>query len=129
MSLVDRLLEELMKDAKARKKFIKFIASEIGLQPEIRLTLAKTVLPEVVTRKDLKEELNALETRLKEYINVKISGVEERLSQRMDGLEKRIDDLYRLVRVTLISLIIALTASILIPLIIKIITKLFGIGV
>ena len=178
MSLIERLLEELRKDVKARRRFLEFIASEIALQPELRSILIKSLIPEIVTRRDLREELSALEARLKGYVDSKISELhirmgemEKRLNQRIDEvekrlnqginevenrlnqrinevekilsqrisevekglsqridytrehLEKRIDDLYRIVRVTLISLVIALAASILIPLIIKLITK------
>ena len=189
MSLIECLLEELRKDVKARRRFLEFIASEIALQPELRSILIKSLIPEIVTRRDLREELSALEARLKEYVDSKISELhirmgemEKRLNQRMDEvenklsqrinevekilsqrisevekglsqridevemefnqrmssmeknlsqridytrehLEKRIDDLYRIVRVPLISLVIALAASILIPLIIKLITK------
>ena len=141
-----------MRDVKARRRFISFIASEIALQSEIRETIIKGVLPEIATRRELKSEISALEDRinrrlgelersLKEYVDVKISEVENRLSQRIDALEKRIEDLntslnrriddvhvriselHKLLRSTFIALIIALATALMLPLLIQYLTR------
>ena len=95
MSTASTLIEELEKDAKARKRLAKLLATEYALEPELRLALINAILKDVATKHDvekLREEINKINARLS-----RLEGAYTELSKRVDDLiniiDKRITDL------------------------------------
>ena len=71
MSLVDRLIEELERDARAKKRLAELLVAE----PDVRLAIVNAVLAEVATKRDLEK----LENRINN-IDVRLARVEGQLS-------------------------------------------------
>jgi len=82
VSLVDRLIEELERDSRARRRIAELLISE----PDVRLAIVNAVLADVATKRDI-EKLEAridnrfkgLEERIRE-IDIRMARVEGQLS-------------------------------------------------
>ena len=69
MSLVDRLIEELERDSRARRRIAELLISE----PDVRLAIVNAVLADVATKRDIEK----LEAR----IDNRFKGIEERIRE------------------------------------------------
>ena len=98
------ILEEVRSDSRLRRELAKTLAEdialEIALQPELRKTITLKTIENAATKEDIKE--------LKEYINTRINDI-----------NKRIDDLYGVVKASLIAITVTLASTIITPLILK----------
>ena len=90
MSIGEKLIEELEKDPKIRKRLAELMVTD----SDVRLAIINAVLADVATKKDLeklevatKRELERLEERLERRISAlenRVNSIEERLA-RLEG--------------------------------------------
>ena len=108
------------------KKLAKALAPEVTLEiatsPELREAVVKRIAEHAATKKDIEElrkEIREAEERtrreLKTYIDLRVKHLEERIN----AVEKRIDDLYGMLKATLIAIVLTLLSTILAPLLLK----------
>ncbi len=103
MSIAEKLIEELEKDPKIRRRLAELMVTD----SDVRLAVINAVLADVATKKDLKEleerfrnemqrEVSKLEERLRSELQREVRRLEERISaleSRISTLEKRMEAL------------------------------------
>ena len=96
MSIAEKLIEELEKDPKIRRRLAELMVTD----SDVRLAIINAVLADVATKKDLerleaatKRELEKLEERLKNDFRNEIRREVSRLEERISALERRIETL------------------------------------
>ena len=92
MSIAEKLIEELEKDPKIRRRLAELIVTD----SDVRLAIINAVLADVATKSDLekleaatKSELEKLEERLRS----EMGKLEERLERRISALESRVNSI------------------------------------
>ncbi len=85
MSIAEKLIEELEKDPKIRRRLAELMVTD----SDVRLAVINAVLADVATKKDLKE----LEERLRNDFRNEIQREVRRLEERISALESRISTL------------------------------------
>ena len=88
MSIAEKLIEELEKDPKIRRRLAELMVTD----SEVRLAIINAVLADVATKSDLEK----LEEKLRNEIRREVGRLEERISaleSRMSALENRISAL------------------------------------
>ncbi len=88
MSIAEKLIEELEKDPKIRRRLAELMVTD----SDVRLAVINAVLADVATKKDLKE----LEERLRNEMQREVSKLEERISaleKRIEALEVRVNSI------------------------------------
>ena len=96
MSIGEKLIEELEKDPKIRKRLAELMVTD----SDVRLAIINAVLADVATKSDLekleaatKRELEKLEERLRSEIQREVRRLEERISaleNRVNSIEERL---------------------------------------
>ncbi|MEM2403970.1 MAG: hypothetical protein QXX13_00750 [Candidatus Methanomethylicia archaeon] len=116
MSIGRQLLEELRRDESLREALADELLPEALKRRDLRKSMLLALSREMSTKEDIenlrkstKEDIEKLRMDLKSYIDM-----------RIDGLNKRIDDLYGIVKASLIAIVITLASTILMPLILRI---------
>jgi len=96
VSIAEKLIEELEKDPKIRRRLAELMVTD----SDVRLAIINAVLADVATKKDLerleaatKRELEKLEERLKNDFRNEIRREVSRLEERISALERRIETL------------------------------------
>ena len=122
MSIAEKLIEELEKDPKIRRRLAELIVTD----SDVRLAIINAVLADVATKSDLekleaatKSELEKLEERLRS----EMGKLEERLERRISALESRVNSIEeRLARLEgQISLFVKLFIAFNLPILIAVI--------
>jgi len=85
VSIAEKLIEELEKDPKIRKRLAELMVTD----SEVRLAIINAVLADVATKKDLEK----LEERLRNDFRNEIQREVRRLEERISALERRIEAL------------------------------------
>jgi chromosome segregation ATPase len=92
VSIAEKLIEELEKDPKIRRRLAELIVTD----SDVRLAIINAVLADVATKSDLekleaatKSELEKLEERLRS----EMGKLEERLERRISALESRVNSI------------------------------------
>ncbi len=92
MSIAEKLIEELEKDPKIRRRLAELMVTD----SDVRLAIINAVLADVATKSDLekleaatKRELEKLEERLRS----EMGKLEERLERRISALESRVNSI------------------------------------
>jgi len=85
VSIAEKLIEELEKDPKIRKRLAELMVTD----SEVRLAIINAVLADVATKKDLER----LEERLRNDFRNEIQREVRRLEERISALERRIEAL------------------------------------
>ena len=93
MSIAEKLIEELEKDPKIRRRLAELVVTD----SDVRLAIINAVLADVATKSDLekleaatKRELEKLEERLRNDFRSEIQREVRRLEDRISALENRI---------------------------------------
>ena len=93
MSIAEKLIEELEKDPKIRRRLAELMVTD----SDVRLAIINAVLADVATKSDLekleaatKRELEKLEERLRNDFRSEIQREVKRLEDRISALENRI---------------------------------------
>jgi len=96
VSIGEKLIEELEKDPKIRKRLAELMVTD----SDVRLAIINAVLADVATKSDLekleaatKRELEKLEERLRSEIQREVRRLEERISaleNRVNSIEERL---------------------------------------
>jgi uncharacterized protein YlxW (UPF0749 family) len=96
VSIGEKLIEELEKDPKIRKRLAELMVTD----SDVRLAIINAVLADVATKSDLekmeaatKRELEKLEERLRNEIQREVRRLEERISaleNRVNSIEERL---------------------------------------
>ena len=96
MSIAEKLIEELEKDPKIRRRLAELMVTD----SDVRLAIINAVLADVATKSDLekleaatKRELEKLEERLRSEIQREVKRLEERISaleNRVNSIEERL---------------------------------------
>jgi chromosome segregation ATPase len=99
VSIGEKLIEELEKDPKIRKRLAELMVTD----SDVRLAIINAVLADVATKSDLekleaatKRELEKLEERLRSEIQREVRRLEERISaleSRITALENRVNSI------------------------------------
>jgi septal ring factor EnvC (AmiA/AmiB activator) len=96
VSIAEKLIEELEKDPKIRKRLAELMVTD----SDVRLAIINAVLADVATKSDLekleaatKRELEKLEERLRNDFRSEIQREVRRLEDRISALENRISAL------------------------------------
>ncbi len=103
MSIAEKLIEELEKDPKIRRRLAELMVTD----SDVRLAVINAVLADVATKKDLEKleerlrneiqrEVSKLEERLRSELQREVRRLEERISaleSRISALEKRMEAL------------------------------------
>ena len=96
MSIAEKLIEELEKDPKIRRRLAELMVTD----NDVRLAVINAVLADVATKSDLekleaatKRELEKLEERLRNDFRSEIQREVKRLEDRISALENRISAL------------------------------------
>ena len=99
MSIGEKLIEELEKDPKIRRRLAELMVTD----SDVRLAIINAVLADVATKSDLekleaatKRELEKLEERLRSEIQREVRRLEERISaleNRITALENRVNSI------------------------------------
>ncbi len=96
MSIAEKLIEELEKDPKIRRRLAELMVTD----SDVRLAIINAVLADVATKSDLekleaatKRELEKLEERLRNDFRNEIQREVRRLEDRISALENRISAL------------------------------------
>ncbi len=92
MSIAEKLIEELEKDPKIRRRLAELMVTD----SDVRLAVINAVLADVATKKDLKELEERLRNDFRNEIQREVRRLEERISaleSRISTLEKRIEAL------------------------------------
>ncbi|WP_457555454.1 hypothetical protein [Candidatus Pyrohabitans sp.] len=87
------ILETLEKDEELRKKLSKLVASEILLDPEIRIALVEKSLELLATKKDLRDTEGRLRREIRETegrLRGEIRETEERLRSEIKDTEEKL---------------------------------------
>ena len=79
MSIAEKLIEELEKDPKIRKRLAELMATD----SEVRLAIINAVLADVATKKDLERLEERIERRISALEN-RVNSIEARLA-RLEG--------------------------------------------
>jgi parvulin-like peptidyl-prolyl isomerase len=92
VSIAEKLIEELEKDPKIRRRLAELMVTD----SDVRLAIVNAVLADVATKGDLekleaatKRELEKLEERLRS----EMGKLEERLERRISALESRVNSI------------------------------------
>jgi parvulin-like peptidyl-prolyl isomerase len=92
VSIAEKLIEELEKDPKIRRRLAELMVTD----SDVRLAIVNAVLADVTTKGDLekleaatKRELEKLEERLRS----EMGKLEERLERRISALESRVNSI------------------------------------
>jgi septal ring factor EnvC (AmiA/AmiB activator) len=92
VSIAEKLIEELEKDPKIRRRLAELMVTD----SDVRLAIINAVLADVATKSDLeklevatKRELEKLEERLRS----EMGKLEERLERRISALESRVNSI------------------------------------
>jgi len=96
VSIAEKLIEELEKDPKIRRRLAELMVTD----SDVRLAIINAVLADVATKSDLekleaatKRELEKLEERLRSEIQREVKRLEERISaleNRVNSIEERL---------------------------------------
>jgi uncharacterized protein YlxW (UPF0749 family) len=96
VSIAEKLIEELEKDPKIRKRLAELMVTD----SDVRLAIINAVLADVATKSDLekleaatKRELEKLEERLRSEIQREVKRLEDRISaleNRVNSIEERL---------------------------------------
>ncbi len=85
MSIAEKLIEELEKDPKIRRRLAELMVTD----SDVRLAVINAVLADVATKKDLEK----LEERLRNDFRNELQREVRRLEERISALEKRMEAL------------------------------------
>ena len=92
MSIAEKLIEELEKDPKIRRRLAELMVTD----SDVRLAIINAVLADVATKSDL-EKLEAATKRELENLRVEMKAemgkLEERLERRIYALESRVNSI------------------------------------
>jgi chaperonin cofactor prefoldin len=92
VSIAEKLIEELEKDPKIRKRLAELMVTD----SDVRLAIINAVLADVATKSDL-EKLEAATKRELENLRVEMKAemekLEERLERRISALESRVNSI------------------------------------
>ena len=92
MSIAEKLIEELEKDPKIRRRLAELMVTD----SDVRLAIINVVLANVATKSDL-EKLEAATKRELENLRVEMKAemgkLEERLERRISALESRVNSI------------------------------------
>jgi chromosome segregation ATPase len=103
VSIAEKLIEELEKDPKIRKRLAELMVTD----SDVRLAIINAVLADVVTKSDLEKleaatkrelenlraEMKAEMERLEERLRSEMGKLEERLERRISALESRVNSI------------------------------------
>ncbi|MEM2304496.1 MAG: hypothetical protein QXK51_04035 [Candidatus Methanomethylicia archaeon] len=119
-ALADELLPEALKRRDLRKSMLLALSREMSTKEDIE-NLRKSTKEDIENlRKSTKEDIENLRKSTKEDIEKLRMDLKSYIDMRIDGLNKRIDDLYGIVKASLIAIVITLASTILMPLILRI---------
>jgi len=102
--LLKRVMERIAVE-EFRKLLLKYFVAEEATKEDIE-SLRKATKEDI---EGLRKDVEKLEVGLKSYVDV-----------RIDDLNRRIDDLYGVMKASLVAIVITLASTILVPLILKI---------
>ena len=92
MSIAEKLIEELEKDPKIRRRLAELMVTD----SDVRLAIINAVLADVATKSDL-EKLEAATKRelenLRAEMKAEMEKLEERLERRISALESRVNSI------------------------------------
>jgi chaperonin cofactor prefoldin len=92
VSIAEKLIEELEKDPKIRRRLAELMVTD----SDVRLAIINAVLADVATKSDL-EKLEAVTKRELENLRVEMKAemekLEERLERRISALESRVNSI------------------------------------
>jgi chromosome segregation ATPase len=92
VSIAEKLIEELEKDPKIRRRLAELMVTD----SDVRLAIINAVLADVATKSDL-EKLEAATKRelenLRVEMKVEMGKLEERLERRISALESRVNSI------------------------------------
>jgi chromosome segregation ATPase len=92
LSIAEKLIEELEKDPKIRRRLAELMVTD----SDVRLAIINAVLADVATKSDL-EKLEAATKRELENLRVEMKAemgkLEERLERRISALESRVNSI------------------------------------
>lgn len=127
MSIGRQLLEELRKDESLREALADELLPEALKRRDLRKSMLLALSREMSTKEDIenlrkatKEDIENLRKSTKEDIEKLRMDLKSYIDTRIDGINKRIDDLYGIVKASLIAIVITLASTILMPLILRI---------
>jgi len=112
MSTGKQLLEELRRDEELRRALAEELLPEALRHRELRRIMLLAISREMATKDDieaLRRDMGKLEAELKSYVDARINDV-----------NRRINDLYGVMKASLVAIIITLASTILVPLILRI---------
>ncbi len=92
MSIAEKLIEELEKDPKIRRRLAELMVTD----SDVRLAVINAVLADVATKKDLEKLEERLRNDFRNEIQREVRRLEERISaleSRISALEKRMEAL------------------------------------
>jgi hypothetical protein len=112
MSTGKQLLEELRRDEELRRALAEELLPEALRHRELRRIMLLAISREMATKDDieaLRRDMGKLEAELKSYVDARINDV-----------NRRINDLYGVMKASLVAIVITLASTILVPLILRI---------
>ena len=90
MSIAEKLIEELEKDPKIRRRLAELMVAD----SEVRLSIINAVLADVATKSDLEKLEEKLRNDFRNEIRREVGRLEERISaleRRIEALENRVN--------------------------------------
>jgi PAS domain-containing protein len=112
MSTGKQLLEEIRRDEELRRALAEELLPEALRYRELRRIMLLAISREMATKDDieaLRRDMGKLEAELKSYVDARINDV-----------NRRINDLYGVMKASLVAIVITLASTILVPLILRI---------
>jgi PAS domain-containing protein len=112
MSTGKQLLEEIRRDEELRRALAEELLPEALRYRELRRIMLLAISREMATKDDieaLRRDMGKLEAELKSYVDARINDV-----------NRRINDLYGVMKASLVAIVITLASTILVPLILRV---------
>jgi len=95
---------------------IKRFAELLIIEPDIRLTLINAIIRDIATKEDLEKLENRIENRISMLEN-RINSLESRISVlegKIDEISKRLVYVFKMIMVSLFSIIVSITITIIV---------------
>ena len=127
MSTGRQLLEELRRDEELRRALAEELLPEALRHRELRRVMLLAISREIATKDDIeslrkaaKEDIESLRRATKEDMERLKAELKSYIDEKVNSINMRVSDLYGVVKASLITIVITLASTILVPLILRI---------
>jgi hypothetical protein len=122
MSTGKQLLEELRRDEELRRALAEELIPEALRNRELRRAMLLALSKEAATKEDiegLKRDMEALRKATKEDMEKIAAELKSYVDARIGEVNTRIDDLYGVMKASLVAIVVTLASTILVPLLLR----------